>query len=352
MTGTPLPPKRQSTARLVLILLLGLLGLWVIHAFLPVLVWAVVIAVAVDPLVQRAERRFPRPNLVAAAFTLGFALIVLAPIAIGIAQAAREAHDVATWVVDARMHGVPPPVWLANLPFSAEATAWWQANLAQPAVANHHFEVLSHTLLGAQARLLGFGLVHRAVVFGFTLIALFFLIRDRDALAAQFRTASAKLLGPQGERIGQQALASVRGTIDGLVLVGLGFGAVMTLVYFFLGVPHPILLGAVTAIAAMIPFGAPVAFGIAALLLLGQGSPGAAIAVVAIGFAAEFVAGHFVRPALIGSATRLPFFWALVGILGGVETLGLLGLFVGPATMAVLVMLWRELVEDDPTPVA
>jgi predicted PurR-regulated permease PerM len=352
MSDTRSQPKRQSTARLTLILLLGLLGLWIVYPFLPALIWAVVIAVAVDPLVQRAERRFPRPNLVAAIFTLGFALIVLAPIAIGIAQAAREAHDVVTWVTDARVHGVPPPGWLANLPFSAEATAWWQANLAQPAAANHHFEMLSHTLLGAQARLLGFGLVHRAVVFGFTLIALFFLIRDRDALAAQARAASAKLLGPQGERIGRQALASVRGTIDGLVLVGLGFGAVMTLVYFFLGVPHPILLGAVTAIAAMIPFGAPVAFALAALLLLGQGSPGGAIAVVAIGFGVEFVAGHFVRPALIGSATRLPFFWALVGILGGVETLGLLGLFVGPATMAVLVMLWRELVEGDPTPVA
>lgn len=352
MTASPMPPKRQSAIRLTLIVLLGLLGLWVVHAFLPALVWAVVIAVAVDPLVQRAERRFPHPNLVAATFTLGFALIVLAPIAIGIAQAAREAHDVATWVADARMYGVPPPGWLANLPFSAEATAWWQANLAQPAAANHHFEVLSHTMLGAQARLFGFGLVHRAVVFGFTLIALFFLIRDRDALAAQFRTASAKLLGPQGERIGQQALASVRGTIDGLVLVGLGFGAVMAVVYFVAGVPHPILLGTLTAIAAMIPFGAPVAFGLAALLLLGQGSPGGAITVVAIGFAAEFIAGHFVRPALIGSATRLPFFWALVGILGGVETLGLLGLFVGPATMAVLVMLWRELVEGDSTPVA
>jgi len=346
MTGTPLPPKRQSAVRLTLIVMLGLLGLWVIHAFLPVLIWAVVIAVAVDPLVQRAERRFPRPNLVAAAFTLGFALIVLAPIAIGIAQAAREAHDVAIWVKEAQEYGVPPPGWLANLPFSAEATDWWRTNLSDPAAAHHHFETLSHSLLGAQARLLGFGLVHRAVVFGFTLIALFFLIRDRDALAAQFRTASAKLLGPQGERIGQQALASVRGTIDGLVLVGLGFGVVMTIAYVFLGVPHPILLGAVTAIAAMIPFGAPVAFALAGLLLLGQGSPGAAIAVVIIGFAAEFVAGHFVRPVLIGSATKLPFFWALVGILGGVETLGLLGLFVGPATMAVLVMLWRELVED------
>jgi predicted PurR-regulated permease PerM len=32
----------------------------------------------------------------------------------------------------------------------------------------------------------------------------------------------------------------------------------------------------------------------------------------------------------------------LIGILGGAATFGILGLFVGPATMAVLVMLWRD----------
>jgi predicted PurR-regulated permease PerM len=40
----------------------------------------------------------------------------------------------------------------------------------------------------------------------------------------------------------------------------------------------------------------------------------------------------------------MPFLWVLIGILGGVETLGLLGLFVGPATMATLIMLWRDFV--------
>ncbi|MBS0480204.1 MAG: AI-2E family transporter, partial [Proteobacteria bacterium] len=151
---------------------------------------------------------------------------------------------------------------------------------------------------------------------------------------------------------GRQALLSVRGTIDGLVLVGLGVGAAMAVVYFFLGVPHPILLGFATAILAMIPFGAAVAFAVAASLLLVQGSPIGAIAVIVIGLGIVFVSDHFIRPALIGSATRLPFLWVLIGILGGVETLGLLGLFVGPATMAVLVMLWRELVEGEPGPVA
>ena len=50
-------------------------------------------------------------------------------------------------------------------------------------------------------------------------------------------------------------------------------------------------------------------------------------------------------PALIGGTTRLPFLWVLLGILGGVETFGLLGLFLGPAVMAALVLLWREFTE-------
>jgi len=50
-------------------------------------------------------------------------------------------------------------------------------------------------------------------------------------------------------------------------------------------VPHPILLGLLTAVAAMIPFGAAVMFGIASLMLIGQGAVGWAVAVFAIGIA-------------------------------------------------------------------
>jgi predicted PurR-regulated permease PerM len=53
-----------------------------------------------------------------------------------------------------------------------------------------------------------------------------------------------------------------------------------------------------------------------------------------------------VRPVLIGGATRLPFLWVLFGLLGGVETWGLLGLFLGPAIMAALIFLWREWTDD------
>jgi len=81
------------------------------------------------------------------------------------------------------------------------------------------------------------------------------------------------------------------------------------------------------------------------VLLLAGGAVVPAAIVVAAGFVVTFVADHFVRPALIGGTTRLPFLWVLLGILGGVETFGLLGLFVGPAVMAALILLWREFTE-------
>ena len=60
------------------------------------------------------------------------------------------------------------------------------------------------------------------------------------------------------------------------------------------------------------------------------------------GFVVVFVAEHAVRPVLIGGAARLPFLLVLFGILGGAETFGLVGLFIGPALMTILVVLWKE----------
>jgi predicted PurR-regulated permease PerM len=113
------------------------------------------------------------------------------------------------------------------------------------------------------------------------------------------------------------------------------------------GVPQPVLFGMVTAVAAMIPLAAPVVFTLAALLLAVQGSVAWAVGVFATGVVTTFIADHFIRPALIGGTTKLPFLWVLLGILGGVESWGLIGLFLGPAVMSALISLWREWTQEE-----
>ena len=67
-----------------------------------------------------------------------------------------------------------------------------------------------------------------------------------------------------------------------------------------------------------------------------------AVVVLIWGTLVMFVADHFVKPVLIGGAIQLPFLAVLFGILGGVETLGLLGLFVGPIIMVLFITLVNE----------
>jgi predicted PurR-regulated permease PerM len=347
---SPATLSHHRKARVVLALTMVAFGAWIVHGFIPALVWAAVLAIAISPLYARAERRWPHlrggislPSL----FTGIVALVVILPVALGLFRAIAEAQDLMQWFNQVRATGIAVPHWLTQLPFGRDAAVtWWQEHLSTPEATQAQLARFDNQRLLYHTQNIGKMLVHASVIYFFTMLALFFTLRDHESLIEQMRAASSRLFGPSGERIGRQVVQSVRGTIDGLVLVGLGEGAVMTVAYVLLGVPHPVLLGMATAVAAMIPFGAAVTFAIAAFMLLTQDALGSAIAVVVIGFAVVGIADHFIRPVLIGGATRLPFVWVLIGILGGVETLGLLGLFVGPATMAVLIMLWREFVEN------
>ena len=219
---------------------------------------------------------------------------------------------------------------------------WWRANLSDPKAAE---ELLGHIYArvpAESAREVGGQIIHRLILFGFTLLTLFFLFRDGTALSGRLIALSNRLLGPQGERIGRHMVRAVLGTVNGLVLVGLGEGVLLGFAYILAGLPHPVTIAVLTGILAVIPFGAPVVFGAAALYLAAAGSTASAVAVLGTGLAIVFVADHFIRPVLIGGAVRLPFLWVLLGILGGLETVGILGLFLGPAVMAALISLWRE----------
>ena len=181
-----------------------------------------------------------------------------------------------------------------------------------------------------------------STTFVFTILTLFFIFLNGLLLQQRFRVLTDRIFGKPGEHLSYLIVSAVRSTADGLVLVGLGEGAVLGVAYSLFDVPHPALLGAFTDLLAMIPFGAPFIFSVAALLLLLNGSAGGAIGLMAFGFLVVFIADHFFRPVLIGGAAKLPFLWVLLGIFGGLAAFGLLGLFLGPAIMAALVSLWRE----------
>jgi predicted PurR-regulated permease PerM len=358
--GPPAPggaePERaaQRVARMVLAAVLFLLGLWILHRYLAALGWAAVLAIALWPLYRRLVRALGGHGqrvLAPLVLTLLIGLVFIVPFVFAAVEAARETRVLVQYLVDAQRTGIPVPGWIPQLPgIGYPLEEWWRTNLSDPKAAEVLLGRIYARVPAESARDVGGQIIHRLILFGFTLLTLFFLFRDGAAFSLQLIALSDRLLGAQGERVGRHMVQAVIGTVNGLVLVGLGEGVLLGIAYLLAGLPHPVSIGVLTGILAVIPFGAPVVFGAAALYLAAAGSTAAAVAVLGAGLAVVFVADHFVRPVLIGGAIRLPFLWVLLGILGGLETFGILGLFLGPAIMAALISLWREWTDASPAP--
>jgi predicted PurR-regulated permease PerM len=342
----------ERRALLVLTAVLGLLAAWLLRHFLAALAWASVLAIATWPLYSRFAGRFSgRGGLLAPfLFTLLIAILFVLPLAFLAIEVGREALVFVHWASAVQETGLMVPEWVARLPFGAYLTAWWKANLSDPGAAAQLLGHVDKSVLIDWIRSLGVELLGRSTILIFTLLAVFFLYRDGATLGHHLVAMAKRAFGPEGEQLGARLVAVIRGTVDGLVLVGLAEGLLLGVAYGIVGLPHAALLGALTCVLAMIPFGAPIVFILGALFLLAQSEIAAAGALFGFGVAVTFVADHFVRPVLIGGTARLSFLWVLLGILGGVETFGVIGLFLGPAILATLVALWRYWVAASSNP--
>jgi AI-2E family transporter len=170
------------------------------------------------------------------------------------------------------------PEFVIQLPYVGQWVAdRWREHLSHAGLAKEIIQQINTSSIRELGANLGANAVHRVVLFGISLLTLFFLFRHGESISMQCRTASQKLFGERGERVALQMVASVHGTVAGLVLVAIGEGILLGVVYFLTKLPHPILFGMATAIAAMIPFAAVLAVGLAALVLLGSGGVGPAL---------------------------------------------------------------------------
>ncbi len=268
--------KLQHAASAALFAALVLLALWVVREFIPAVAWASVVAIVLWPAWQAIERHpwFKcRTTAVATLLTVAIALLVVLPIMLAVIQAGGEAHEFYIWFRAAQENGVPVPDFVAHLPVGSQQVAdWWQANLAQPLRGSPAMMGLHSDTLMSFGRHFGVRAVQASMTFAFMLVTLFFIFQAGPRLSSTLMRGARRAFGADGAHLLQRMATAVRCTVAGLVIVGLGEGVLLGGAYLVTGVPHAALLGTVTAVAAMLPFCAPIVFILAALWLLVQGA--------------------------------------------------------------------------------
>ena len=346
-SALPMDARARNVSRATLAVVLVMLSLWVAREFLASVGWAAVIAVTAWPLYEQFAQSVGRSSRSAVAplvFTLLVGVVLFLPVGLAAHRASQDIQAVSLSVSHYRQHGIPMPEWLPNTPVIGTAVAqWWKNNLSDSRVITEWIGSPDVKNDAAMTRTLGVEFLYRFFHFMVVLIALFGFLRNGAWIANRILDTADRLLGDPGERLASRMVDTIRGTVNGTILIAVVEGALIGVAYFAAGVPHALLFTLLTMAFAMVPFGAWAVFTSASVLLLLQGgSAGAAASVFVVGAAVMVIGDLFVWAALVGGASRLPFLLALIGIFGGLQTFGLIGLFLGPVILAALLTVWKE----------
>jgi len=344
MTGSHFPTPKAK--RLVLWAALGgllVLSYAVLAPFIAPFAWAAVLAYVTWPAHRWLRAKTGGQNtLTAALMTLATAAVLVLPFAwtalVLQAEVTTAYRTLVSWLAQRpgapRFIGELPLVgpWLAD-----QFQQWLTDPVSLKALAAHHRDealALAGSLAGGMGR--------NAAKFGIALMSLFFLYRDGETLMLQTHTVASRFLGERAKQYLEAVGATTRAVVLGLTLTALAQGTLAGFGYWAAGMDSPVTLAAFTALFAFIPFGTPLVWGTASAWLLLTGDTAAGLGLFFWGALVVSWVDNLVRPLVVSSAVRLHFLLVFFGVLGGLAVFGLIGLFLGPVVLAVLVAVWRE----------
>lgn len=331
------------------VLVLIAFGCWaVLRPFLSAICWAAILTYSLWP-VQKQVRRICRGHrgVAAGIVTLLVATLLLLPatfIVIGLGENIRE-FSVATanWMRDG-MAG--PPQWVRELPgVGSSLAAYWEeaANDSRRLLSDAKalIEPATDSLIKASV-LLGAG---AAELFLSVFISFFFL-RHGEELAAWASRIATRLAGERGRYMFEEVGGStVRGVVYGMLGTALIQGLLAGFGFAMAGVPAALLLGLLTFLLSPVPFGPPMVWVPAVIWSFQHQSTPTAIYLLLLGTVVSTV-DNVVRPYFISQESKVPFLLVFFGVVGGILSFGLIGIFLGPTLLVLGYRLCLEWLKD------
>jgi predicted PurR-regulated permease PerM len=340
--------------RLITVVVLAglvLLGFRVMEPFIVPLVWAGILAFVSWPAYEWMLRLVRGRGILAALIMTSIVSIaVVAPLAwlavvlrIELVHAYHETQALLAG-------GLKLPPSLLRLPWLGDQLQDLATRAAQdPHALGFELRKITDNSFDQIARIIG-GVSRNAVKLMLAVLCLFFVYRGGERFSGQVARALEQLLGPRVHNYLQAIGQTVKAVVYGLVLAATVQGVLVGIGYWVAGAGAPVFLAALTTVCGLIPFAVPALLGGVILWLLVAGKTVAAIGLLVWGSLVVGWTDHIVRPFLISREAQIPFIVVIFGVLGGLAAFGLVGLFIGPVILAVLLAIWREWLLESTAP--
>ncbi len=327
-------------------------SLWIVVPFLAPVVWATMIVVATWPLMLRLESVFAgRRALAVTVMTLAMLLVFVLPFWTAVGAILEYADDVAGWVkhLNVKDFRIPqPPGFVEMIPvFGARLATLWREYAAMPpeALAGKLSPYVGTTLKWVAAEAGTIGML--VVQFLLTVIISAVMYAGGESAASWIKRFARRLAGERGEDAVVLATQAIRGVALGVVVTALIQSLLGGIGLAVAGIPFASVLTALMLMFCLAQVG-PMLVLVPAVAWLFWSGAHLAGTLLLVWTVVVGTLDNFLRPYLIKKGADLPLLLIFAGVIGGLVTLGLLGIFVGPVVLAVSFTLLTAWIDEQP----
>lgn len=317
--------------------LLAYLGYRIFEPFLSPLAWAAILVVLTNPVYERLRQRWTRGQA-ALAMSIGVTLVLIVPMILVLSAFVKQAVDA--------VHSVQLGVELGH--YSWVNRLWMRLQGRFPelipsdvgAVAHNYAEQAAGYAAARVGAILRNGAKFVMDV-TFTVLAMFYFYRDGGGIVKRIRNGL-PFEETQRMRVLADTHSLIFATVLSTVAAALVHGAIGALTFALTGVRSPIFWGVLMGFFSFIPLiGTALIWVPLALSLLLGGHVAAGIILAGVCSVVIGLIDNFVRPMMISGRAQMNTLLVFIGVLGGIEVFGLLGVVLGPIVIAIASMLLK-----------
>jgi predicted PurR-regulated permease PerM len=316
--------------------------------FIGIVVWGIIIAVAISPVINSLEKRFGNRKRVIIGFTVAIIAALLIPTYMLSDTVIQESHTVAKVLKEGNVTVPPPTENVKEWPLIGEKVYnFWDSASHNLKETLEPFSDDIKKMAGSIFTALGSGLGTVFMFIGSFIIAAAFLI-GRDSAVEFYQNLLRRVVGDRGKEWAELTTLTVRSVVTGVIGVAV-IQAVLALIGLVLmGVPFAVVLALGIMFLTIIQVPALLIIGPVIAYVFSQGS-GTAEIVFTIYMLIVGASDGVLKPMLMGRGVDIPMLVILIGAIGGMILMGMIGLFIGAVIFALaykLFGLWMAEVED------
>ena len=343
-------PNDLTRNTLAIFCIAGLLALslWVLRPFLAATVWSTMLVVATWPWLISLQKFFgDRRAPAVVVMSVGMLLLLIAPLWWAISTITEKSDQFMVLGKSLASNGLPAlPEWIVHIPFVGEkiATAW--TDLIAGGATGFMDHVAPYAASTGRWVLSQFGGVGGMLIQFLLVVTISAILYSSGEEGAKLiRSFGRRLAGERGE--GAMVLA---GQAIRAVALGVGVTAVVQTVLggiglVIAGVPFAAILSALMLMLCIAQIGPSLVLFPAVGWMFWQGDTGWAVFLLIWSLVVASI-DNFLRPVLIRRGADLPLLLIFAGVIGGLLSFGLIGIFVGPVALAVTYTLVRSWMAD------